>query len=318
MKFKQLISGAMATALALSVSVMPALAAAPTADGNYTADLFMANYSHITNGVENPDASMSNDAFIPEVEVTIAGDEATVTVYVVSPLPNPAFNTLDPSISNLTYYYNDVEYLAVDMTGDGEKPMKTVANSSALFGTTAGESYATRAYEATLPVAVLGETYIKVGAFVAPMGGNVDIGMNISNYVAVGDEGTVAPTTQGMDITATVEKNVAVATVVIPESTALGTLSKDEVTTATYEVVANIGNSGKTATVTTAGGTLTSEDGTKTIAVANAFGTDGVATFAADGTEQGTLTVEAADVAAAATDADQSFAGTINFIIAIA
>ncbi len=313
MKFKQLLGGALATALALSVSVMPTLAAgnAPAEDGAYTADLTMLNYKTVND--ETPRPSMSANVFFAEADIVIEGDDATVTIYALNPLP--AFPDMGPSLGDTAVTYQDTVYSASYDTTIVEQKVSPVADS--LFGLTVGETYDYSAYTMTYPKAALDESYLYFTSFVDAMGGGmVELGMVLSGFQAV--EPPVD--TRSMAIDAVVAKNTSVATITIPESTSLGTLNIEGNTVTNYTVTAKIGSSGKTITVSTADGALVSEDGDRSIPVENKFGVDGATehTFDADGSRTGRLVVSASDVIAATTNVDQTFTGAIHFTITVA
>lgn len=108
-----------------------------------------------------------------------------------------------------------------------------------------------------------------------------------------------------MNVTATVAKNVSTSSVIIPESTDMGELSKTEDTVVEYSVTVNTGY-GQTVTVT-ADKSVTLTDGDASLTVTNDF----------DG-KSGTLTATAEAVAAVATyESDLNLTGSLSFTIEI-
>lgn len=324
-KFNKLVSTVVATAVVMNAMVVPALAVGdfvPTEDGTYVSDEVKA-YQYYS-----PDQnSMCNGVFAGEADVTIDGDWATLHLYVCNPTPGN-WGGLDTGLLSSAYITYDGNTYDGSLTTigqvDGEvnpdAAVKLFTQDSSFFGITSGEYNACDTMEFTIPTAALASN-IEISAWVnLVMNSRQAFWLDI-NWVegSSSDDNTVAPevTYDKMDVTATVPSNVAKYVVTIPKSAELGELSTTDDTTVSYEVEVDAGNVGKTITVTTEEEvTLTSDDKEVSLTITNAFGTAGVATFEANGKEEGTLTVKAADVADIATkDVAQNLSGSITFSI---
>lgn len=129
-------------------------------DGDYNATLTVYKYMQ-------SELSAAAPAFIETADITIEGDDASITFYVISPLPN--YLDIDPSVDTLNVSYQGESYPA----SPGDKVTKTAGASSTLFGTTAGESYETIPYTVTLPKEALNESCLTCSGVVqAGMGGS--------------------------------------------------------------------------------------------------------------------------------------------------
>ncbi|WP_317854229.1 hypothetical protein [Chakrabartyella piscis] len=324
-KFNKLVSAAVATAMVMG-TVVPTMAytgTVPTEDGTYTTDSVMAYqyYPYLTGTTV---ASMCNGVFAAEADIEISGDDAILKLYVCN--PTPTWGGLDTGIlSNAAITVDGVEY-AGELTSigtiDADAAVKPFSQDSSFFGISAGESYACDTMEFTIPKTALAGTtttyngndiehdLIAISAFVnLVMNSEQDFFLDL-NYADAPEV-----TSQTMDITATVPANVATYDVTIPQSVEMGELSTTEDTVVSYEVEVDADNISKSITVETTDATLTDASGSVSLALVNAFGEEGVATFAESGTTSGSLTVAAADVAKIATDAAQSLTGSITFTI---
>ena len=109
---------------------------------------------------------MSDAAFAKEVEVAVRGAEATITFYVISPLPD--WPQYDPSIDNFTAEINGVEYPSKAGT---KKVTKVAKADSDLFGIVKGTEYPCYPYTMTVPTSALTSGYIDMSIFAYPMSG---------------------------------------------------------------------------------------------------------------------------------------------------
>ena len=79
---------------------------------------------YFNNQIANGTLSMSDAAFAEDVDVSVRGDEATITFYVISPLPS--WPEYDPTIADFkTEAINGVEYVAQQGDTKGQKNCKS-------------------------------------------------------------------------------------------------------------------------------------------------------------------------------------------------
>ena len=166
--------------VAMLLTGIPATAfaaeAEPEASGKTTMDITMLQETK-----DQP--SMCNDLFGPQAELTSAGKNVKVKIFVINPVPAPMFEGqgADGTVKNFKIYYGGEEYLA---ESDIEtKPMVKARGTNSLFGTEEGKEYTAQTVTATLPKTALTEggiltvkTYVNVF-----LNNDVDFRMKISN-----------------------------------------------------------------------------------------------------------------------------------------
>lgn len=323
----KIISGITSMALVASVFTGTAFAATDTYEnGDYTATV------HMYKSTDATALSMCDPIFDHDAEVTLTDDATVITIYVAYPIPAYSDYGTDGTLLDVTATYNDVTYTAdLDTTSLTERELD---ETSALFGTTAGESYPTEVITFTLPAdaidtAVDTDSGIYVSAYVnSVMNSTQYFYMRLSDMVLTAAEESTEETTedtsdatttdatetssQSATVTGTVEKNVATYTVTVPASVALGTLSKETDTSVAYDVTVEAENfDGESVEVVAdATGELVNDSSAEdTIAFANDFGTQ---TTTASATLSGNINVSATDVAAAKSG---NYTGTTSFTI---
>lgn len=299
---KKFISGIVAALMITATSAVPSFAAsAPTEDGKYTANIVMNK-----DGAQT--VSMAGALFAPTADITISGENATIDFYVADPIPafvGAEHDYSEGSVKDVSTTIDEVQY---DATATLKNTSKIFPNENALFGITANEEYTCDTLSLTIPKTALSNDYLDISAYVCIfMKTTVAFDMYLSDFVA--EENTSE--TKTMEITATVPENISTYSVTIPESTDIGTLSYTQPTTKTYDVTVDLGNDGKTVTVSTESSMLT--DGTNTINVSNSFGTELSENFTESKTVTGTLTVDQLDESAVI----GNYTGTIAFEISV-
>ncbi len=303
MKLKSKVLAMLATVTVFSsVLATPVVAATETyANGDYTATV------HMYKEADPTALSMCDPIFDHDAEVQLTDDATIITIYVAYPIPNYSTLGTEGTLLDVVATYNDVEYeAALDVTSLTERELD---ETSALFGTTAGESYPTEAITFTLPADAI-TTAVGDGIYLSAYVNSV---MNSTQYfyMKLTDVAKVATesTTQESTLTAEVEANVPSYTVTVPATVALGTLSKEEDTVVPFEVsVEAVNFDGDAVEVVAVGnGTLTS--GENTLAFINDFGSQKVTESA---TLTGNITVLADNVAAAKAG---NYTGTTSFVI---
>ena len=314
MRFRKVLSGAVAAAMMTTMMCGTALAAEP-ADGSYTGEIHFLN----ANGSGNN--SMCDPVFVHEADVELTADSAELTFYVAYPIPNFADQGADGTIKDVVFTVDGTEYAAEsDIT---TKPEKEFDTDAALFGISAGDSLPTQVLTVELPRDVLDD--LEAGTVSASAYVNVFMNSTQNFFVKVTDlqstGGTQEPggetqNTQDMQITADVEEAVSEPeyTVTVPSSVEMGTLSAEKNSELGYAVKVEAENLDGTLTISAPeSGSLTSSD--NKLAFANNFGSQTVTADTAGTELSGKLTVTAEDVAAAAAG---NYTGTTTFTISYA
>lgn len=301
---KKVTSAALALTLAAGMSVMPvSAAAADMENGNYTATVHF-HKEGTAPGVDN--LSMCDYLFAREAEVELTDDSAIVTIYVAYPIPNFPDQGTDGTLKDVVLTYDGADYTTeLDIDTKAEKYFDS---SYPLFGINEGDVLPTEAMIFTLPrVAVdsFGDGFDTTAFVNSVMNQNQSFVVRLTDLQAAATE----VTEQSATVTADVAAASASYSVTIPESIAMGTLSAETDNTREFTVdvtAANLGT-GKVKVASASTGELKS--GENTLAFANSFG-EQTATESTSLT--GTITVTAADVAAAASG---NYTGTANFTI---
>lgn len=314
MRFRKVLSGAVAAAMMTTMMCGTALAAEP-ADGSYTGEIHFLN----ANGSGNN--SMCDPIFVHEADVELTADSAELTFYVAYPIPSFSDQGADGTIKDVVFTVDGTEYAAEsDIT---TKPEKEFDTDAALFGISAGDSLPTQVLTVELPRDVLDD--LEAGTVSASAYVNVFMNSTQNFFVKVTDlqstGGTQEPggetqNTQDMQITADVEEAVSEPeyTVTVPSSVAMGTLSAEKNSELGYAVKVEAENLDGTLTISAPeSGNLTSSD--NKLAFANNFGSQTVTADTAGTELSGKLTVTAEDVAAAAAG---NYTGTTTFTISYA
>lgn len=314
MRFRKVLSGAVAAAMMTTMMCGTALAAEP-ADGSYTGEIHFLN----ANGSGNN--SMCDPIFVHEADVELTADSAELTFYVAYPIPSFSDQGADGTIKDVVFTVDGTEYAAEsDIT---TKPEKEFDTDAALFGISAGDSLPTQVLTVELPRDVLDD--LEAGTVSASAYVNVFMNSTQNFFVKVTDlqstGGTQEPggetqNTQDMQITADVEEAVSEPeyTVTVPSSVAMGTLSAEKNSELGYAVKVEAENLDGTLTISAPeSGSLTSSD--NKLAFANNFGSQTVTADTAGTELSGKLTVTAEDVAAAAAG---NYTGTTTFTISYA
>ena len=314
MRFRKVLSGAVAAAMMTTMMCGTALAAEP-ADGSYTGEIHFLN----ANGSGN--SSMCDPILVHEADVELTADSAELTFYVAYPIPSFQDQGTDGTIKDVVFTVDGTEYAAEsDIT---TKPEKEFDTDAALFGISAGDSLPTQVLTVELPRDVLDD--LEAGTVSASAYVNVVMNSTQNFFVKVTDlqstGGTQEPggetqNTQDMQITADVEEAVSEPeyTVTVPSSVEMGTLSAEKNSELDYAVKVEAENLDGTLTISAPeSGSLTSSD--NKLAFANNFGSQTVTADTADTELSGKLTVTAEDVAAAAAG---NYTGTTTFKISYA
>ena len=314
MRFRKVLSGAVAAAMMTTMMCGTALAAEP-ADGSYTGEIHFLN----ANGSGN--SSMCDPILVHEADVELTADSAELTFYVAYPIPSFQDQGTDGTIKDVVFTVDGTEYAAEsDIT---TKPEKEFDTDAALFGISAGDSLPTQVLPVGLPRDVLDD--LEAGTVSASAYVNVVMNSTQNFFVKVTDlqstGGTQEPggetqNTQDMQITADVEEAVSEPeyTVTVPSSVEMGTLSAEKNSELDYAVKVEAENLDGTLTISAPeSGSLTSSD--NKLAFANNFGSQTVTADTADTELSGKLTVTAEDVAAAAAG---NYTGTTTFTISYA
>ena len=314
MRFRKVLSGAVAAAMMTTMMCGTAVAAEP-ADGSYTGEIHFLN----ANGSGN--SSMCDPILVHEADVELTADSAELTFYVAYPIPSFQDQGTDGTIKDVVFTVDGTEYAAEsDIT---TKPEKEFDTDAALFGISAGDSLPTQVLTVELPRDVLDD--LEAGTVSASAYVNVVMNSTQNFFVKVTDlqstGGTQEPggetqNTQDMQITADVEEAVSEPeyTVTVPSSVEMGTLSAEKNSELDYAVKVEAENLDGTLTISAPeSGSLTSSD--NKLAFANNFGSQTVTADTADTELSGKLTVTAEDVAAAAAG---NYTGTTTFTISYA
>lgn len=149
-----------------------------TEDGHYTATVSMRKETNFN------EISMCNKLFYPQVDIERKGDMATVTMYVIDPVPQ--FANEGTPLRNLSLTYNGKNYPV--QVNDGSKVMKQFAAAPG-FIAKAGE-YSATPLVVTLPIKALTDSInqaVRGRAFVsAVMKQDVDFYVVFSDLVSTG------------------------------------------------------------------------------------------------------------------------------------
>lgn len=311
--FNRFTSAALAMTLVAGLSGITAFAAEDSTlkNGTYEGNI------HFYKASDASSLSMCDTIFAHDADITLTDDSANVTFYVAYPIPAFPTQGTDGTIKDVTFTYNDTEYVAdYDISS---QPVKTFDTTGSLFGITAGESYETEVVNVSLPREAVNdfEDGIAVSAYVNVVMMSTqnftvkitDLSQTSSDDNTSSDNQATETTTKEVEVSAEIAAPAASYTVTIPESVTLGTLSADIDTAFDYNVevtAQNLGD-GYVEVVTDAAGNLKS--GNNSLAFTNSFGTQKTST---DAILNGTFAVKAADVKAAAAG---NYTGTVNFNI---
>ncbi len=310
MKIKKIAAMALSAVMALGMCTTAFAAENTTENGTYTGTI------HFHNATNPANYSMCDSIFAHTADIELTDDAAEVTFYVAYPIPSFSDQGTDGTVKDVTMTVDDKTYTGVS---DIEtKAKKTFDTTGSLFGINAGDELATQAVTVSLPRDAVDsfEDGIKTSAYVNVfMNATQDFVVKVTDLTAAGKE--EKPTEEkSMDITADVEEVISEPsyTVTVPAGTALGTLSTDKDTSVKYGVKVEASDLNGTLTVEApAAGKLTS--GANELAFANSFGTQTVTADTTGTTLEGTLSVKAADVKAAAAG---NYTGTTTFTISYA
>ena len=301
----KILSGLMTVALLTTAFAGTAFAEESTsyANGTGTATITMCKDGSTSS------ESMCNSIFCHTADVTLTDDNAIITFYVAYPIPAYSDSGTDGTLLDVVATYNEVNYTAhLDVT---TKATKTFDETGALFGITAGDELTTEAIKLTLPREAISAEYIALSAYVnAVMNTTQKFNLVVEDVtISTTSDDSADGTTQAMKISGSVEKNAPTYSVTIPESVALGTISRTEDTTVDFnvEVVANNFDGDEVKVVAASTGSLTSDS--NSLAFTNDFGTQ---TASESKTLKGSIKVKAADAAAAKAG---DYTGTTTFVI---
>lgn len=307
----------------LSAALVAGMCSTAFAADNTSADYENGSYTgtiHFMKGEDATQTSMCDSIFAHEADVTLSDDTAELTFYVAYPVPSFAYQGADGTIKDVVMTVDGATY-----TGESDittKAVKTFDNTGAAFGINAGDELTTQAVTVDLPRSAVDnfEEGIETSAYV-----NVVMNMNQNFYAKVtdltkknsgSDTGNTTTDSKDMEITANVEKKISepAYTVTVPESAAMGTLSRDKDNKVKYDVTVTATDLNGTLSVTTpAAGELTS--GSNKLAFANSFGTQQITEDTTGGKLSGELSVSAEAVKAATAG---NYTGTTTFTISYA
>ena len=336
--FKKVLSLSLASIMMFSVAAFnanateaptyTAVSGVPTEDGTYRANTTMWNDNYVV----GQQASMCDVMFSEYVDFVIEGDEVTIDLFVLKPVPNFPDLGVDGTLKDVQFSYGEkVEDGEATITsGVGlNGPYDPTTNIDTLydrnfvkanpgFGIVADTVYPTQKLTVTMPVQALAETHIDVQAFVnVVMMSTQNFNMELTNIEKLVGGDTTGPTepeneTRDVVISASVPENQSTFTVEVPESVDMGNLRFTEDTVISYSVNVNFvaGNDNKAVQVSTEDmGVIKCEAGDETIAFANDFGTQKTSETQ---TLTGNITVTADDVQAAPVG---DYTGTMTFEI---
>ena len=301
--FHKLTALALAVCMICSFGVLGASAAEPYTDGTYTGTFHMLQ--------EGSDKlSMCDPLFCHTADITVKGDSAAISLYIANPIPAFPAQGSDGTVKDVRMTLDAVPY---EFVSDMEtNPLRTFDAKGTMFGIKPNDELTCQVLTVTVPTAGLDSLL----AAPAKIEAYLNVAMNSTQIFRIQMTGITkveAPDetrTDAMQITAVVEAAAPSYDVVIPESVAMGTLSKDAVNTTAYQVqveAANLGT-GKVVVSAPAQGRLTS--GENTLAYANSFGAQETSVTA---DLNGAFTVKGADVAKVAAG---NYTGTVSFAIA--
>ena len=314
-KLNKFVAMALAVCMICSFGLIGASAAAPYADGNYTATVSFLHES-------KDQASMCNVLFDHDADIVVTGENARISVYAAYPVPAFADQGVDGTVKNVVMTIDGVKYPAVSDTTT--KPMREMDETNPSFGVEDGVAIPTQVVSFTIPTAkldTLATAPAQTDAYVnVVMNTDVVFRLKVENITPVGgsvepDPDPVDPALpdetqeQSMNITAEVAAAAPSYDFTIPESIDLGTLSaeQDNETAYTVDVTAtNLGN-GRIVVSAPAEGSLQSAD--NVLAYTNTFGTQETSVTA---TLNGSFQVAASAVKAAAAG---SYTGVATFTV---
>lgn len=314
MRFRKVLSGAVAAAMMTTMMCGSAFAAEPT-DGSYTGEIHFLN----ANGSGNN--SMCDPIFVHEADVELTADSAELTFYVAYPIPSFPDQGADGTVTDVVFTVDGEEYKAE--SDIATKPQKEFDTTATLFGIKAGDVLPTQVLTVELPRDVLDD--LEAGTVSAR--GHVNVVMNstqnffvkVTDLQATGgtqEPGDESQNTQDMEITADVKEVVSEPeyTVTVPSSVAMGTLSVEKNNVSGYKVNVKADNLDGALTIAAPeSGSLTSDD--NALKFTNSFGSQKVTADTAGTELSGQLTVTADAVKAAAAG---NYTGTTTFTISYA
>ena len=299
--FHKFLALALVACMLCSFGVLSASAAAPYADGRYT-----ANVTFLHDSKDQP--SMCNVLFDHDADIVVKDGTASISLYPANPVPAFPDQGADGTVKDVVMTLDGVQYPATsDIT---TKPLREMDETNPAFGVEQGKSLPTQIVTFSFPAEkldVLAGTPAEVSAYVnVVMMTNVVFRLKVENITAVPDE----TSRQSMQITAQIEAPKPTYAVTIPETINMGTLSRESNTSQAYvvEVTADNLGSGRVVVSAPKAGELTSGD--NTLAYTNTFGTQETSVSAE---LKGAFEVTASNVAAAAAG---NYTGTANFAIA--
>lgn len=301
---KRMTSAAMALVMAIGIGATAASAAGPYADGNYTAK---AAFLH---GKQDK-PSMCSVMFDHDADVKVTGENTEISIYAAFPVPAFPDAAPDGTLKDVVLTIDGTAYTAV--ADNTTKPSREFDETNTGFGLEAGKSYTTQILTFTIPTAKLDSLANPTAAkaFVVPiMNMNVNFRFTLTGITAVAPEVTPDATeTKGMQITADVQAPAATYTVTIPETVAMGSLSRDTDTVTAYKVDVTAENLGNGYVEVSAPSTGVLKNAENELAFANSFGAQKTSVT---GSMDGQFTVTAADVASAVAG---NYTGTATFTI---
>ncbi len=189
MKLKKIIATTSAMLMLTSTMAMGVFAeetgGVPTVDGKYNATL-QAMRDGSDEATVGTSLSMASGVFIDTADVTIAGDEATIDVYIANPLPN--FSAEGATLADVvltdvnsaplptpTYLYEpNIADRPIAVTGPNLEPN--------MMGTAPNTAYACDVLTFTVPTSVLNDSHINIAPYVSLMASNVEFDLVLSNY----------------------------------------------------------------------------------------------------------------------------------------
>ena len=297
MKFKQLSALALASMITVSqVGQVNAASRQSLENGNHTDKITM-----LKDGEEK--ASMCDALFDSDTEISINGDNATVSIYVVDKITMFGSEKEGPQITNVIVEGQNATY-------ETEVEDRVFDKTNGMFGIVAGSTLEADKISFTVPKDRLTKEVINIQADVTGMGGATQhFDMKLENYTGSGIE------TQSSTVTGTILPNESTYEVTVPETINLGEMNTTDGATQTYEIDVNMvkGNDNLEVVVTADTTGQLKTDANETIDFTNTFGTDGTQTFTQTGNQEGTLSVSASEVAGAS--AGTTYNGTLNFNI---
>lgn len=311
MKLKKILSGAVTAAL-LGTMMCTTAFAADYANGEYTGEIHFLN----ANGSGNN--SMCDPIFCHEAEVVLTDDAAELTFYVAYPIPAFSDQGTDGTIKDVVFTVDGTEYAAEsDITA---KPEKVFDTDDSLFGISAGDELPTQVLSVELPRDVLDELAagtVSASAYVNVfMNTTQNFFVKVTDLQAAGGSQETETDSQDMQITAEVKEEVSTPsyTVTVPASVAMGSLSTEQENALSYTVKVEAADLNGTISVSAPQeGSLVS--GENSLSFANSFGTQTVSADT-EGTDlEGTISITAEAVAAAAAG---NYTGTTTFAISYA